>query len=115
INPVIDSAHDLLRWPVKAEPGMTVMRQRLTAPPPEDHTRTRAHPGPEGLAVLSGTAALALGNRRFRVETNQSAELPIPPPAAIGAEGGPCEILGIFDRDARRGHRRDEDDTRASA
>ena len=25
-------------------------------------------------------------------------------PHAIGAEGGPCEILGIFDRDARRGH-----------
>jgi hypothetical protein len=30
-------------------------------------------------------------------------------PHAIGAEGGPCEILGIFDRDARRGHQRGED------
>ena len=115
INPVIDSAHDLLRWPVKAEPGMTVMRQRLTAPPPEDHTRMRAHPGREWLVVLSGTAVLALGNRRFRVETNQAAEFPTMLPHAIGAEGGPCEILGIFDRDACRGHRRDEDDTRASA
>jgi hypothetical protein len=28
-------------------------------------------------------------------------------PHAIGAEGGPCEIMGIFDRDARRGHQRD--------
>ncbi len=26
-------------------------------------------------------------------------------PHAIGAEGGPCEVMGIFDRDARRGHR----------
>lgn len=31
-------------------------------------------------------------------------------PHAIGAEGGrPCEFLGIFDRDARRGHQRGED------
>ncbi len=29
-------------------------------------------------------------------------------PHAIGAEGGPCELLGIFDRDARRGHQRGE-------
>jgi hypothetical protein len=27
-------------------------------------------------------------------------------PHAIGAEGGPCEILAIFDRHARRGHQR---------
>ncbi|MFF0204237.1 hypothetical protein [Streptomyces sp. NPDC005017] len=32
--------------------------------------------------------------------------LPAMMPHAIGAEGGPCEILGTFDRDARRGHRR---------
>lgn len=30
-------------------------------------------------------------------------------PHAIGAEGGPCEILGIFDRDARRGHPTEKD------
>jgi hypothetical protein len=30
-------------------------------------------------------------------------------PHAIGAEGGPCEIMGIFDRDARRGHQRGVD------
>lgn len=28
-------------------------------------------------------------------------------PHAIGTAGGPCEILGIFDRDARRGHQRE--------
>jgi hypothetical protein len=25
-------------------------------------------------------------------------------PHAVGAEGGPADILGIFDREARRGH-----------
>jgi len=105
-NPTIDAAHGLMRWPVRADPGMTVVRQRLTGPPPDNPARLRAHPGREWLVVLSGTAVLLLGHRRFRVETNQSAEFPTMLPHAIGAESGPCEVLGIFDRDARRGHQR---------
>jgi transcriptional regulator with XRE-family HTH domain len=107
-SPVIDAAHQLMRWPIRADPGMTVVRQRMTDPPPDSPSRMRAHPGREWLVVLSGTAVLLLGNRRFRVETNQAAEFPTMLPHAIGAEGGPCEILGIFDRDARRGHRRSD-------
>jgi transcriptional regulator with XRE-family HTH domain len=111
-NPTRDAAHGLMRWPVKADPGMTVVRQRMVNPPPDSPSRMRAHPGREWLVVLSGTAILLLGNRRFRVETNQAAEFPTMLPHAIGAEGGPCEILGIFDRDARRGHQSDEDTPR---
>jgi DNA-binding Xre family transcriptional regulator len=108
-NPVVDAAHVRMHWSVKAEPGMTVVRQRMTNPPPDSPSRMRAHPGREWLVVLSGTAVLLLGNRRFRIETNQAAEFPTMLPHAIGAERGPCEILGIFDRDARRGHQRGED------
>lgn len=103
-SPMIDASHGLMRWPVKADPGVTVVRQRMTAPPPSRPSGLRAHPGREWLVVLSGTAVLLLGNRRLRVETNQAAEFPTMLPHAIGAEGGPCEVLGIFDRDARRGH-----------
>lgn len=111
-SPAIDAAHGLMRWPIKAEPGMSVVRQRMTNPPPDNPSRMRAHPGREWLVVLSGTAVLLLGNRRLRIETNQAAEFPTMLPHAIGAEGGPCEILGIFDRDARRGHQRaDKDDS----
>ena len=106
-SPMIDGAHGLMRWPVKGHPGLSVVRQRLTEPPPDNPARMRAHPGREWLVVLSGTAILMLGNRRFRIETNQAAEFPTMMPHAIGAEGKPCEILGIFDRDARRGHQRD--------
>lgn len=113
-SPTIDSAHSLMRWPIKADPGMTVIRQRFTDPPPEDPARMRAHPGREWLVVLSGTAILMLGQRRFRVETNQAAEFPTMLPHALGAEGGPCEILGIFDRDARRGHQRSEGEAQTS-
>ncbi|MEY7979163.1 helix-turn-helix domain-containing protein [Streptomyces pilosus] len=106
-SPMIDAAHGLMRWPVKGDPGMTVVRQRMAGPPPDNPARMRAHPGREWLVVLSGTAVLMLGHKRFRVATNQAAEFPTMLPHAIGAEGGPCEILGIFDRDARRGHQRD--------
>lgn len=99
VSPMID--HGSMRWPIRAEPGMTVMRQRITDAP----STLRAHSGREWLVVLSGTAVLLLGNRRFRVETNQAAEFPTMLPHAIGTAGGPCEILGIFDREARRGHK----------
>ncbi|MFF9144786.1 helix-turn-helix domain-containing protein [Streptomyces sp. NPDC055051] len=110
ISPTVDAARGLMRWPVKGDPGMTVVRQRMTEPPPENPARMRAHPGREWLVVLSGTAILMLGHRRFRVEANQAAEFPTMMPHAIGADGGPCEILGIFDRDARRGHQRQDAD-----
>jgi transcriptional regulator with XRE-family HTH domain len=107
-HPIIEGTHGLMRWPIKADPGMTVVRQRMTNPPADSPSRMRAHPGREWLVVLTGTAVLLLGNRRVRVETNQAAEFPTMLPHAIGAEGGPCEILGIFDRDARRGHQTDK-------
>jgi transcriptional regulator with XRE-family HTH domain len=114
-SPTIDAAHGRMRWTVKADPGMSVVRQRLTEPPPENQARMRAHPGREWFVVLSGTAILMLGHRRFRLETNQAAEFPTMMPHAIGTEGGPCEILGIFDRDARRGHQRDDADAESAA
>ena len=108
-NPVIEAARGMMRWQIQADPGTTVVRQRLTRPPPDAPAQLRAHPGREWLVVLSGTAVLLLGNRRFRVETNQAAEFPTMLPHAIGAEGGPCEVLGLFDREARRDHQRGED------
>ncbi|MFI7447354.1 helix-turn-helix domain-containing protein [Nonomuraea sp. NPDC049714] len=114
-SPTIDGAHGSMRWPVKGHPGMIVVRQRMTQPPPDNPARMRAHAGREWLVVLSGTAILMLGHRRFRLETNQAAEFPTMMPHDIGAEGGPCEILGIFDRDARRGHQRDDGDSDSPA
>lgn len=108
-SPIIDAAHGQLRWSVKSDPGVTVLRQRLVNPPSDGPSGMRAHPGREWFVVLSGTAILLLGNRRFRVETNQCAEFPTMLPHAIGAEGRPCDVLGIFDRDARRGHQRGDD------
>jgi mannose-6-phosphate isomerase-like protein (cupin superfamily) len=98
----------MLRWSVRADPGLTVLRQRVVGPPPDNPARLRAHPGREWFVVLSGTAVLLLGDRRYRVETHQAAEFPTMLPHALGAEGGPCVILGLFDSDARRVHQTGE-------
>lgn len=108
ISPMVHGAHGL-SWPMKGDPAMSVMRRRLTGPPPDNPSRMRAHPGREWFVVLSGTAILMLGDRRFRMEANQAAEFPTMMPHAIGAEGRPCDIMFIFDRDARRGHRETDD------
>jgi mannose-6-phosphate isomerase-like protein (cupin superfamily) len=108
ISPMNHGVHGL-SWPMKGDPAMSVMRRRLTEPPPGNPSKMRAHPGREWLVVLSGTAILLLGQRRFRIETNQAAEFPTMLPHAMGAEGGPCEVMFIFDRDARRGHRETDD------
>ena len=104
INPVHHGSEGV-SWPMKGDPAMIVFRRRLTDPPPANSAKMRAHQGREWLVVLSGTAILLLGDRRFRIETHQAAEFPTMLPHALGAESGPCEVMLIFDRDARRGHR----------
>ncbi|WP_199566529.1 helix-turn-helix domain-containing protein, partial [Streptomyces corynorhini] len=44
VSPTIDARHGLMRWPVRADPGMSVVRQRMTNPPPAGTARMRAHP-----------------------------------------------------------------------
>lgn len=105
VTPVVDG-HGWRRWPVRAQPGLNVVRQRLTAPP--DPARMRAHAGQEWLVVLSGTALLLVGDRRYRLAADQAAEFPTMLPHAIGAAHGSVDVLAIFDRDARRDHQRAE-------
>jgi DNA-binding Xre family transcriptional regulator len=104
VNPMNHGINGL-SWPMKGDPAMSVMRRRFTEPPSGNPAKMRAHQGREWLVVLSGTAILLLGQRRLRIETNQAAEFPTMMPHAFGAEGGPCEVMFVFDRDARRGHR----------
>ena len=106
-NPTRDHARGLSLWALRGDPGVTVARMRLTKEPPESLAALKAHPGREWFTVLSGTVVLLLGERRLRVETGQAAEFPTMVPHALGVHGGPAEILGIFDRDARRTHLRE--------
>ena len=105
-NPQIDHGTDSLHWRIRRSPDTVILRRRITGPAPEP-SRMRAHPGREWLVVLSGTLSLRLGERRYRVTQNQSAEFDTMVPHAIGAEGGPADVLMIVDPAARRGHQGD--------
>jgi transcriptional regulator with XRE-family HTH domain len=106
-HPTRDAARGLLQWALKGDTGVTVARMRLTEPPSEQPSALKAHPGREWFTVLSGTALLLLGERRLRVEEGQAAEFSTMLPHALGAIGGPADVLGIFDREGRRSHLRD--------
>ena len=106
-NPVKDHGMDALRWQMRRAPDTVILRRRFTAPPP-DPSRMRAHTGREWLVVLSGTLILQLGGTRHRITQDQSAEFDTLVPHALGAEGGPADVLMIADSAARRGHREDD-------
>ncbi|MFD9130668.1 helix-turn-helix domain-containing protein [Kitasatospora sp. NPDC059571] len=104
LTPRRDAARGLTVWTLRREPGLTVARMRVTEAPPARPAQLRAHPGKEWFTVLSGTLVLLLGERRILVEAGQAAEFSTMVPHAIGAHGGPAEVLGFFDHDAGRTH-----------
>lgn len=116
IAPVRDHGQDGgLRWTLRDSPDTTVLRRRFTAPPgtlagatsaaATTTSAQRAHPGREWLLVLSGTALLHLGTRSVRVERDHVAEFPTMLPHALGAaDSRLCEVVMVFDREARRAH-----------
>ncbi|MFE7608944.1 helix-turn-helix domain-containing protein [Streptomyces celluloflavus] len=106
IRPRHDAARGLTIWRLGREPGATVAKMRVTKPAPTGGAGLRAHPGKEWFTVLSGTLVLLLGDRRILVEAGQAAEFSTMIPHAMGAHGGPAEILGIFDHDGQRTHLR---------
>ncbi|MER7400381.1 helix-turn-helix transcriptional regulator [Streptomyces sp. NPDC000151] len=109
IRPQHHAARGLTTWMLKRDPGVTVARLRLTEPAPTGRGAQKAHPGQDWFTVLSGTVVLLLGDRRILVEEGQAAEFSTMIPHAFGAQGGPAEILGIFDHDGQRTHLRSAD------
>jgi transcriptional regulator with XRE-family HTH domain len=96
----------MLTSPGRAPHGMSVAKLRLDPGPSRASDELRVHPGRDWFTVLSGTARLQLGDRVILVEAGQSAEFSTMTPHAIGAEGGPAEVLCILDHDGNEAHLR---------
>ncbi|MEV0129964.1 XRE family transcriptional regulator [Dactylosporangium sp. NPDC050688] len=104
IRPRRDTVHGMTTWMLTPEPGphgVFVAKMRITRPVPGD---LRVHPGKDWFTVLSGTVVLRLGERTILVEAGQAAAFSTMTPHAIGAHGGPAEILCVFDHDGQRTH-----------
>lgn len=92
----------------------TVAKMRITAPAPPAEELS-VHPGRDWFTVLSGTAELRLGERLILVEAGNAAEFSTMTPHAIGAHGGPVEILTILTHDGQRAHISHSQHERAAA
>lgn len=104
IRPRRDVVHGVTTWMLTPEPGphgVFVAKMRIARPAPDD---LRVHPGKDWFTVLSGTVVLRLGERTILVEAGQAAAFSTMTPHAIGAQGGPAEILCVFDHDGQRTH-----------
>jgi DNA-binding Xre family transcriptional regulator len=108
IRPQRDVVRGMTTWMLTREPGphgMTVAKMRVTKPAPRRGSdQLGVHPGKDWFTVLSGTVVLLLGERTILVKAGQAAEFSTMIPHAFGADGGPAEILCIFDHDGQRTH-----------
>ena len=107
IRPEPGHAPGLTTWLLSREDalhGMTVAKIRLSPDRPAAADRLVVHPGREWFTVLSGTVRLRLGERTVLVEAGHAAQFSTMVPHAVAAQGGPAEILTIFDHDGQRAH-----------
>lgn len=106
IRPEPEHTPGLTTWLLSSERtphGVTVAKMRITPSRPTDG-EPRVHPGREWFTVLSGTVRLRLGERVIRVDAGDAAEFSTMVPHLITADGGPVEILTIFDHDGEHAH-----------
>lgn len=110
IRPERDERRGMTVWTLARERNpfdITVARMRITAPAPPLE-ELGVHPGRDWFTVLSGTAELRLGDRLILVEAGNAAEFSTMIPHAIGAHGGPVEVLTMLTPDAQRAHLHDD-------
>jgi transcriptional regulator with XRE-family HTH domain len=108
IRPRRDRVRGMTIWTLARERGphgMTAAKMRITTRAPSAGSgELGVHPGRDWFTVLSGTAELRLGERTILVEAGDAAEFSTMIPHAIGAHGGPVEILTVLTQDGERAH-----------
>jgi transcriptional regulator with XRE-family HTH domain len=107
IRPQPDQGRGRTTWLLSRERalhGVTVAKVRIVDERPAAPDDLGVHPGKDWFTVLSGTARLQLGERTILVGVGEAAQFSTMVPHAIGAHGGPVEILTIVDSDGERAH-----------
>lgn len=107
IRPHRDERRGMTTWTLassRTPGGLTVAKMWIATPPPPLE-EAGVHPGRDWFTVLSGTAALRLGERIVVVEQGNAAEFSTMVPHAIGTHGpGPVEILTILTAEGQYAH-----------
>ncbi|MBD2764464.1 helix-turn-helix transcriptional regulator [Kocuria sp. cx-455] len=92
----------------KATGTMKALKVRLEAA--SEVPEQRVHPGHDWFFVMEGRVRLLLGERAVIVEAGEAAEFGTMTPHAFVAEGGPAEVIMIFDQEGHAVHRHDGED-----
>jgi transcriptional regulator with XRE-family HTH domain len=103
IRPTPSKSGKHTTWMLNRPTGSTIaVKMRLE--PTSGRPEPRVHPGHDWFFVLEGRVLLSLGDREVIVEAGEAAEFATMTPHAIGALGGPAELIMIFDREGQRAH-----------
>ncbi|MGB3730791.1 helix-turn-helix domain-containing protein [Microbacterium sp.] len=104
IRPVPSHEGARTTWALsKATGQMKALKVRLE--PSRTMPEQRVHPGHDWFFVLEGRIRLLLGERTILVEAGEAAEFATMTPHAFVAEGGPAEVIMIFDQQGLVVHR----------
>jgi transcriptional regulator with XRE-family HTH domain len=110
IRPVRDTAHGHTFWMLTRHDdpsGRVVAKMRVPAEGRRRQKDSGVHPGREWFYVLDGTVRLDLGDHSHLVRAGQAAEFDTMRPHRMVGEGGPAEVLSIFDRHGEDAHLRE--------
>jgi len=113
-----DSDEDVVIRPVPSQEGShtvwmlskatgNMKAQKVRVEPTGKIPEQRVHPGHDWFFVLEGTVKLYLGDRVIVVEQGEAAEFATMTPHSFVAEGGPAEMIMIFDQEGHTVHRHD--------
>ncbi|HET7654887.1 MAG TPA: XRE family transcriptional regulator [Acidimicrobiales bacterium] len=103
IRPVPSHRRGVTTWPLSRPTGTTAsLKMRLE--PRKRAAEPRVHPGHEWFYVLDGRVRLTLGDRTIVVAAGEAAEFSTMTPHSVDADGGPAELIMVFDRDGQRAH-----------
>lgn len=103
IRPTPQRRPGVTTWSLSRPTGsMITVKQRIEPNRPKGEPKV--HPGYDWFFVLSGCVRLTLGERQVLVQEGEAAEFDCMVPHLFEADGGPAEIISIFDRDGQRAH-----------
>ena len=107
IRPVPSRGGGRTTW-LLSRPTAGTIAVRIRIEPARQAEEQRVHPGRDWFYVTTGRVRLSLGEREIIVDAGQAAEFSTMTPHALGAVGGPAELIMIFDRDGHRAHEHHE-------
>ncbi len=103
IRPSPSSSGDRTTW-MLSRPTADTIAMKVRLEPRDEPMEQRVHPGHDWFFVLEGRVRLELGEREVIVETGEAADFATMTPHALGAVGGPAEVIMLFDREGHRAH-----------